>query len=95
MTLSIDQNNHVTIKNKIVGRVRALTNAGKEQNPTGSKQQTKTVFYRFDKYRPKPNEQTMFVLNMPVYKLNDNNVSSSINPDLEDAIVEVLSWDTF
>ena len=91
MTLSIDQNNHVTIENKIVGRVRALTWGGQEQNPTGSKQQTKTVFYRFDKYPPKPNEQTMFILNMPVYKLNNDNVSSSLNPDLEAAIVETLN----
>ena len=91
MVLSIDQNNHITINNKIVGRVRALTNAGQEQNPTGSKQQTKTVFYRFDKYPPKPNEQTMFNLNMPVYKLNYDNVSSTLNPDLEAAIVEKLT----
>ena len=92
MTLSINQNNHVTIENKIVGRVKALTNAGQEQNPTGSKQQTKTVFYRFNKYPPKPNEQTMFILNMPVYKLNNDNVSSSLNPDLEAAIVEKLNY---
>ena len=92
MTLSINQNNHVTSENKIVGRVKALTNAGQEQNPTGSKQQTKTVFYRFNKYPPKPNEQTMFILNMPVYKLNNDNVSSSLNPDLEAAIVEKLNY---
>ena len=93
MTLSIDQNNHVTIENKIVGRVKALTNAGQEQNLAGHFTQDimKTVFYRFDKYPPKPNEQTNFILNMPVYKLNNDNVSSSLNLDLEAAIVETLS----
>jgi hypothetical protein len=33
----------------------------------------------------------MFILNMPVYKLNNDNVSSSLNPDLEAAIVETLN----
>ena len=94
MTLSIDQNDHVTINNKIVGRVKALTHAGQEQNLTGHFTQDimKTVFYRFNKYPPKPNEQTMFILNMPVYKLNNDNVSSSLNPDLEAAIVEKLNY---
>lgn len=88
--ITIDQNNHISIHNRVVGRVLALTWGGQEQKPTGSKQQVKTSFYRFNKYFPKPTDQTRFVLDVPVFVLNKSGLSCYLNPDLEDAIIGCL-----
>ena len=94
----------IRIGGKIVGRLQALTWGGQEQNPTGSKQQVKTVFYKFEKphpkpqvktafYKfekphPKPNEQTRIVLDLPIYL--PWGIQPIINPALEEAITQHL-----